>query len=68
MSPDTMEIDDGPPMPYIDRPSRLSSHPIRFAEYVAHLSAYPPIVVTASCDPEQGKAREDVFEKPNFFQ
>jgi hypothetical protein len=68
MSPDTLDIEDGPPMPHIDHPSRLISHPIRFGEYIAHMSAYAAVIVTASCDPKQGKARENVIEKPNFFQ
>jgi hypothetical protein len=32
---------------------------------VAHMSAYPPTLVTACCDPEQGKAKEDIFEQPH---
>jgi hypothetical protein len=31
---------------------------------VARISDYPPILVTACCDPEQGKAKEDIFERP----
>jgi hypothetical protein len=61
ISPRTMDIDDGPPLPHANLPSRLRSHPIRFGEYVANLSAYLPVFVTACCDPQQGKAKEDVI-------
>jgi hypothetical protein len=49
-----------------DRPSRIRSHPIRFGECVAHMSAYPPVYATACCDPKQGVAREDIIEQPNL--
>jgi hypothetical protein len=29
------------------------------------VSDYPPTLVTACCDPEQGKAKEDIFEHPH---
>jgi hypothetical protein len=32
---------------------------------VAHLSDYPPTLVTACCDLEHGKAKEDMFEHPH---
>ena len=32
---------------------------------VAHLSDYPPTLVTACYDHEQGKAQEDIFEHPH---
>jgi hypothetical protein len=37
-----------------------------FGEYVAHMSAYPPVYVTACCDPKQGVAREGIVEQPNL--
>jgi hypothetical protein len=48
-----------------DRPPHLMSHPIRYGELVAHLSDHPPALVTACCDPYQGKAKEDIFEQPS---
>jgi hypothetical protein len=65
VSPHLLDNDDGPPLPDDDRPSRTRSHPIRFGEYVAHLSAYLPIYVTACCDSEQGVAIQDIVEQPN---
>jgi hypothetical protein len=32
---------------------------------VAHVSDYPPTLVTAYCDPDHGKAKEDIFEHPH---
>ena len=29
------------------------------------MSDYPPTLVTACCDPDQGKAKEDIFEQPH---
>jgi hypothetical protein len=29
------------------------------------MSDYPPILVTACCDHNQGKAKEDIFEQPH---
>jgi hypothetical protein len=29
------------------------------------MSDYPPTLVTACCDPEQGKSKEDIFEQPH---
>jgi hypothetical protein len=26
---------------------------------------YPPTLVIACCDPDQGKAKEDIFEQPH---
>jgi hypothetical protein len=48
-----------------DRLSRLRSHPLRYRELVAHISVYPPVLVTACCDPEEVKAKEDIFEQPS---
>jgi hypothetical protein len=31
---------------------------------VAHSFDYPPVLVTTCCDPDQGKAKEDIFEHP----
>jgi hypothetical protein len=28
------------------------------------MSDYPPVLVTACCDPDEGKAKEDIFEQP----
>jgi hypothetical protein len=28
------------------------------------MAEYRPVLVTACCDPEQGKAKEDIFELP----
>jgi hypothetical protein len=28
------------------------------------MAEYPPVLVTACCDHEQGKAKEDIFELP----
>jgi hypothetical protein len=66
VSLDLVDNDDGLSLHYDDRPSRIRSHPIRFGEYVAHLSAYPPIYITACSDPEQRVAREDIVEQPNL--
>jgi hypothetical protein len=44
-----------------DRPPRLMSHPIRYWELVAHMSDYPPVLVTAFCDHKHGKAKENIF-------
>jgi hypothetical protein len=48
-----------------DRPHRIMSHPIRYGELVAHRSDYPHVFVTACCDSELGKAKEDIVEQPN---
>jgi hypothetical protein len=48
---DTFDIDDGPLLLDTNRPTRLRSRPTKFGEYVAHLSAYPPVFVTVCCDP-----------------
>jgi hypothetical protein len=40
------------------------SHPLRYGDLVAHMPDYPPVLVTACCDPDQGKAKEDIFEQP----
>jgi hypothetical protein len=66
VSPHIVENDDGPPLHDDNRRTRIRSHPIRFREYVAHLSAYPPVYVTACCDPKEGVAREDIVEQPNL--
>jgi hypothetical protein len=62
VSPDPVHIDDGPPMHDDTRQTRIRSHPIRFGEYVAHLSAYPPVYVTACYELEQGATKEDIVE------
>jgi hypothetical protein len=62
----TMDTDDGHPPHDVNRMSRLHSHPIRFGEYVVHLSIYPPVFITACCDLEQGKAEGDIIEQPNL--
>jgi hypothetical protein len=46
-----------------DRPSLLRSHPLRYGDLVAHISEYPPVLVSACCDHEQGNAKEDIFEQ-----
>jgi hypothetical protein len=61
ISPHTMDIDNGPPLPCANLPSRLRSHPISFGEYVANLSAYLPVFVTTCRDPQQGKEKEEVI-------
>jgi hypothetical protein len=66
VSPHLVDKGDGPPLLDDIRPIRIRSHPIRFGEYVAHLSVYPPVYVTACCDHEQGVARDDIVEKPNL--
>jgi hypothetical protein len=45
-------------------PSRIRSHPLRYADLVDHMVEYPPVLVTACCGPEQGKAKQDIFELP----
>jgi hypothetical protein len=47
------------------RQARLRSHPLRYGEMAAHVSDNAPTLVTACCDPEQGKAREDILEHPH---
>ena len=47
-----------------DRPSRLRSHPLRYGDLVAHMAEYPQVLVTACCDPNQRKAKEDISELP----
>jgi hypothetical protein len=66
VSPDLVDNDDSPPLPDDTRQTRIRSHSNRFGEYVAHLSAYPPVYVNACCDPQQGVAREDIVEQPNL--
>jgi hypothetical protein len=52
--------------PHADpRQTRLRSHPLRYGDMVAHMSEYPPTLVTALCDHEHGKAKEDIFEHPH---
>jgi hypothetical protein len=67
-SPQSHPIDitlPGPIPPHAPpRQARLRSHPLRYGKMVAHLSDYPPTLVTACCDPYHGKAKEDVFEHP----
>jgi hypothetical protein len=65
---DTSDADDTSHMPYAPRPHRLRSHPVCYGELVAHLSDYPPVRITTCCDPEQGKAKEDIVEHPNVAQ
>jgi hypothetical protein len=66
VSLDLVDNDDGPPLHDDTRQTRVRSHPIRFGEYVAHLSAHPPVYVIACCGPKQGVAREDIVEQPNL--
>jgi hypothetical protein len=47
ISPYLVDNDDGPPLHEDTRQSRIRSHPVRFGEYVAHLSVFPPVYVTA---------------------
>jgi hypothetical protein len=56
-------LSDLQPPPTAPRHARLRSHPLRYKELVAHMSDYPPTLVTACCDPEHGKAKEDIFEQ-----
>jgi hypothetical protein len=48
------------------RQARLRSHPLRYGDMVAHLSDYPPTLLTTCCDHEHGKATENIFEHPTF--
>jgi hypothetical protein len=77
-SDDESPLDTSPPYHPIDTPlsdpqlppsaprqARLRSHPLRYADLVAHMSDYPPTLVTTCCDPDQGKAKEDIFEQPH---
>jgi hypothetical protein len=73
-SDDDSPLDTSPPSHRIDTPlsdptasrqARLRSHPLRFGDLVPHMSEYPPTLVTACCDPDQGKAKEDIFEQPH---
>jgi hypothetical protein len=57
-------MSDPQPPPTAPRQARLRSHPLRYGDLVAHMSYYPPTLVTACCDPDKGKAKEDIFEKP----
>jgi hypothetical protein len=70
-SPQSHPIDISLPDPMpphaAPRQARLRSHPLRYGETVAHVSDYPSIIVTACCDPEQGKAKEDIFEHPHVL-
>jgi hypothetical protein len=38
--------------------------PPRYGDPVTHMSEYPPTLVTACCDHDQGKAKEDIVEQP----
>jgi hypothetical protein len=49
-----------------DRPHILRPQPIRLGELIAHLSDLPQVFVTACCDLEQGKAKENIVEHPNL--
>jgi hypothetical protein len=73
-SDDDSPLDTSPPSHPIDTPlfdptaprhARLRSHPLRYGDLVPHMSEYPPTLVTAWCDPDQGKAKEDIFEQPH---
>jgi hypothetical protein len=55
-----------PPLLDPDRPSRLRSHPILYGEHVAHLSVHPCVFVATYCDPEEGKATEDIVAQPDL--
>jgi hypothetical protein len=62
---DTTPISDTHSPHEADRPSHLKSQPTRYGELVAHMPDYPPVLVTACCDPEHGKSKEDIFEQPS---
>jgi hypothetical protein len=47
------------------RQTRLRSHPLRYGELVAYMSAYPPTLVTACSDSAHGTTKEDIFEQPH---
>jgi hypothetical protein len=58
------QVPDPPSPREAVRPSRLRSHPLRYGDLVALMAEYPPVRVTTCCDPDQGKAKEDIFELP----
>jgi hypothetical protein len=62
---DSTPLSDSPSPPAADRPSRLRFHLLRYGEVVAHMSEYPPVLVTVCCESEQGKAKENIFEQPS---
>jgi hypothetical protein len=66
ISTNLVDIDDWPPMPDDDHPSRIRSHHVWFGESVTHLSASSPVYVNACFDPKQGGGREDIVEQPNL--
>jgi hypothetical protein len=57
---------EAPPLPDLTRPNRLRSHPIRYGELVAHMSDHPRVFVATCCDPEEGKATEDIVAQPDM--
>jgi hypothetical protein len=57
---------EAPPLPDLDRLNRLRSHPIRYGELVAPLSDHPHVFVATWCDPERGKATEDIVAQPDM--
>jgi hypothetical protein len=62
---DTHANDDAPALHVAVRTLCLRLHPIRDGELVAHLSDPSRVFVTACCDSRQGKAKEDIVERPN---
>jgi hypothetical protein len=54
---DTLDVNDTPRPLEAARQPRLRSHPIRYGEFVAHLSDYSLVLVITCCDPKRGKAR-----------
>jgi hypothetical protein len=42
---------------------RKPAHTVHFVNNFSF--NYPPTLVTSCCDPDQGKAKEDIFEQPH---
>jgi hypothetical protein len=63
--PIDIPLPDPTPPHAAPRQARLRSHPLRYGEMAAHVSDNAPTLVTACCDPEQGKAKEDIFARPH---